>query len=70
MPRFVTYQNAWELRALPRRPCCELCGEEIGAGEPYYELPDGLRICAESDCLADWASAYRQRAPEEGAYEG
>ena len=58
--------NCWELKALPRRLCCELCGEPIEAGARYYELPDGLRVCGESDCLADWAERYRLWGPEEG----
>ncbi len=55
--------NARELHALRRALCCDGCGEAIGAGEAYYELPDGLRVCAESDCLADWAAAYLRRRP-------
>ena len=47
---------------------CDGCGEAIGAGEAYYELPDGLRVCAESDCLADWAAAYLRRSGADTAF--
>ena len=55
--------NARELHALRRCLRCACCGEPIGAGERYYELPDGMRICAESDCLADWAADFLCRRP-------
>ena len=45
---------------------CDCCGEPIGAGERYYELPDGLTACADSDCLGDWAAPYlRRRATDD-----
>ena len=42
---------------------CDNCGYPIGEGERWYELPDGFVICAESDCLADWADPYLRRRP-------
>ncbi len=49
-------------------PRCNCCGEPIEAGERYYELPDGYTVCADSDCLTDWAAPYRRtrQQPEEG----
>lgn len=40
---------------------CDNCGYPISEGERWYELPDGLKICADSDCLTDWASPYLRR---------
>ncbi|MCR5663566.1 MAG: hypothetical protein K6G17_01655 [Oscillospiraceae bacterium] len=37
---------------------CDICGEPLPDGH-CYEMPDGLRVCLESDCLADWADYYR-----------
>ncbi|MGX8692163.1 MAG: hypothetical protein ACSW8E_00205 [Clostridia bacterium] len=48
---------------------CDNCGFPIGEGEPYFELPDGLTVCAESDCLADWASPYRRHRPRDRDWE-
>ncbi len=54
------------LRARERpRLFCSCCGLPIGEGERYYELPDGLTVCAESDCLEDWAGPYLRRRPAE-----
>ena len=64
MTRFVTNCNAHELRARRRQLCCDLCGAPIEPGERYYLL-EGLRVCAESDCLVDWAAPYAQRAEED-----
>lgn len=59
-----------ELRALQRhRLFCDCCGLPIGEGERYYELPDGLAVCAESDCLTDWASPYLRRRPIQEDWE-
>lgn len=39
---------------------CDICGEEIEGA--YYEMPDGLIVCAgDTDCLAEWAEEYRRR---------
>lgn len=57
--------NCLELRATePAAAVCEVCGQEIESGESCYEMPDGLRVCGESDCLRDWAAPYLVRAPE------
>lgn len=57
--------TCYELRTFRRRLCCDCCGVPIGEGERYYELPDGLRVCAESDCMTDWATPYRRVRPPE-----
>lgn len=54
------------------RLLCAFCGMPIGEGERYYEMPDGLPVCADSDCLKDWAApCLRLRPPEidEEVYE-
>lgn len=51
------------------RLICDNCGLPIGEGESYYELPDGLKICAESDCLEDWAGPYLRRRPMDQTWE-
>ena len=48
---------------------CDNCGFPIGEGERYYELPDGWIVCADSDCLADWASPYLRRRPMDRDWE-
>lgn len=35
---------------------CDICKEEIEG--KYYEMPDGLIVCADSDCLEEWAENY------------
>lgn len=35
---------------------CDICGEKIEGN--YYEMPDGLTVCADSDCLEEWAQHY------------
>lgn len=55
--------NAWEMRALRRTLRCALCGEPIEAGGRWYDMPDGLSLCAESDCLEEWAAAYLRLRP-------
>jgi hypothetical protein len=40
---------------------CDMCGEKIYDWCWYYEMPDGLCVCAESDCLEDWAKNYIRR---------
>lgn len=52
-------------RFLRPRLCCDCCGAPIGEDESYYELPDGLTVCRDSDCLADWAAPYQRRSPPE-----
>lgn len=42
------------------RAVCDMCGAEITPEDMYYELPDGLIVCAESDCLEDWAREYKK----------
>lgn len=37
-------------------PECDICHEPI-TGD-YYEMPDGMIVCADSDCLEDWAEHY------------
>jgi hypothetical protein len=40
---------------------CDICGEPIEPGQPYYEMPDGLIVCAgDTDCLSDWAEEYKR----------
>lgn len=39
---------------------CDICDEEIEAGQPYYEMPDGLTVCCDSDCLEEWAAEYKR----------
>lgn len=57
--------SAWR----KRRPLrCDLCGAPIEAGERYYEL-DGLCVCAESDCLLDWAAPCERTADGEEDWE-
>ena len=51
------------------RLICDNCGLPIGEGESYYELPDGLTICADSDCLEDWAGPYLRRRPMDKTWE-
>lgn len=51
------------MKTAPDCPVCSCCGAEIGAGERYYALPDGLSACADSDCLTDWAAPYRRTRP-------
>lgn len=58
-----------EFRFGSGRLICDNCGLPIGEGESYYELPDGLRICAESDCLEDWAAPYLRRRPMDHTWE-
>lgn len=53
--------NARELHTIVRIMRCDCCGAPLGDGEAWYELPDGFDICAESDCLQDWAAAYFRR---------
>ena len=43
--------------------CCDLCGERICPEEDWYDMPDGLRVCADRHCLEDWAGAYLRRRP-------
>ena len=52
----------WPFERPDRRqiPCCDCCGEPIGTGERYYELPDGYTVCADGDCLSEWAAPYRR----------
>lgn len=59
---------AFRAEARPRL-FCDNCGLPIGEGENYYELPDGLNICAESDCLTDWAAPYLRRRPMDQDWE-
>lgn len=40
--------------------CCDICKEPIEG--KYYEMPDGLIVCADSDCLEDWAENYAMPA--------
>lgn len=65
--------NCFDLRAVPRHRCvCDNCGFPISPGERYYELPDGYRVCYESDCLREWALHYRRSlpmTPDEEEYE-
>lgn len=62
--------TCYELRALRRpRLFCDCCGQPIGEGERCYELPDGLTVCADSDCLADWAAPYLRRCAAENDWE-
>lgn len=42
---------------------CAVCGEPIEPGDAYYELPDGLIICTDKDCAAEWLWEYRQCEP-------
>lgn len=44
----------------PRGPTCDCCECPIEVGEYYYDLPGGLQVCADSDCLNDWALPYRR----------
>lgn len=37
---------------------CDICNEPIADGEKHYEMPDGMTVCFESDCLKEWADAY------------
>lgn len=39
--------------------CCDMCGERIYFGDAHYNMPDGLLVCGDSDCLEDWAQEYR-----------
>ena len=38
---------------------CDICKEPIEG--KYYEMPDGLIVCADSDCLEEWAENYERR---------
>lgn len=46
-------------------PVCDCCGEEIGEGEACYDMPDGWTVCAEGDCLSEWAKPYLRRVPRD-----
>lgn len=37
---------------------CDICNEPIEEGAKHYEMPDGLTVCCDSDCLEEWANAY------------
>lgn len=39
---------------------CDICGEPIEEGQSCYEMPDGMVICTDSDCLEIWAENYRR----------
>lgn len=39
---------------------CDICGEQIFSDEARYELPDGKVICADPDCLSEWAADYER----------
>ena len=38
---------------------CDICGEPI-EDDSYYEMPDGLTVCCDSDCLEEWAEEYKR----------
>lgn len=38
---------------------CDICDEPIEDGS-YYEMPDGLTVCCDSDCLEEWALEYKR----------
>lgn len=40
---------------------CDICKEKIEGD--YYEMPDGLIVCADSDCLEEWAANYQKWRP-------
>lgn len=35
---------------------CDICHEPIE--DSFFELPDGMIVCTDSDCLEEWAKAY------------
>ena len=41
---------------------CDICNERIYPDETYYDLPDGLRLCDNSDCLDEWLDDYKHIA--------
>lgn len=47
----------------PPRPVgvCDVCAREIWEGDDFYELPDGMILCDDYECLIEWAQAYRRR---------
>lgn len=40
---------------------CDVCGEVIEVDDIYYEMPDGVTVCADSECLHEWAWEYRRQ---------
>lgn len=40
---------------------CDICGEKLYAWGRYYEMPDGMLVCVESDCLEEWAKHYMSK---------
>ncbi|MCR5664250.1 MAG: hypothetical protein K6G17_05125 [Oscillospiraceae bacterium] len=62
--------HEWRRFGRDRRPRCELCGTALAAGDAYFELPDGFRVCGEGDCLRQWAGAYRRLVQTEEEEDG
>lgn len=40
---------------------CDVCGEVIEPGQVYFNMPDGVTVCDDSDCLEVWAEIYKTR---------
>ena len=46
---------------------CDMCGEAIHTGEPYYDLPDGN---VHMDCLEDWVAHHKRTCEAEDILYG
>ena len=42
---------------------CDVCGARIDPGDVYYTMPDGMTVCAESDCTEAWLEDYAMCVP-------
>lgn len=38
---------------------CDICEEPIYEEDCYFEFPDDMRVCNDTDCLCECAEQYR-----------